>query len=215
MTEKCPICGSSVESYGIDKRQTSLLRTTYKTLGAILSPLPLVGAYVYGKIYDAINGRNNQFHRFVCMNCRCSWTATSNNLQTRIGGDKLCALIFVDTSYVFGSIEQGYYMTIKGYNTNMEYVNVYLSGKRTSYTNGVSSSTHMLFKKLNLERGYYIGETENGTPSGYGVFLHKNGDIWYGKWENGMKNGVGFGCDFEGKNSVQGYWKNNIQTFTL
>lgn len=215
MTDICPICGNHVEGYGTDKRESSLLRTSYKTFGAIVSPIPFIGSYVYGKLYNTINGDDDQYHRFVCMNCRCSWTTTPNNSQTKIGGDKLCSLFFVDGSYVFGSIEHGCYMTIKDYNTSHETANVYQSGKVTSYANGESVSTQKQFRKMRHDNGYYIGEIENETPNGYGVFFHKSGDIWYGKWRNGLKNGVGFGCDFEGKKSFQGYWENNKQTITL
>lgn len=215
MIDKCPICSNTVEGYGIDKRESSLFRTTYKTFGALISPIPFVGSYIYGKLYNAINGGADQYHRFVCMNCRCSWISTPNTPRTRIGGDKLCSLFFVDDFYVFGSVEQGYYMTIKNFDTSNETATIYQSNRVSNYSNGISNESSRSFKKIKYGNDFFIGECENGSPNGFGVIFHKNGNIWYGKWKNGMKNGVGFGCDFEGKNSIQGFWNNNIQTLNL
>lgn len=215
MIDKCPICNNSVEGYGINKRESSLLRSTYKTFGSLVSPVPFVGSYIFDKIYNIVNGDNDQYNRFVCLNCRCSWISTPNTPRTRIGGDKLCSLFFVDDSCVFGSVEQGYYMTIRDFDKSIEIATVYQSTNVTTYSNGISNCSTQSFKKIKFENGYYIGECEYGTPNGCGVMFHKNGNIWYGKWRNGMKHGVGFGCDFEGKNSIQGFWENNIQTLNL
>lgn len=215
MIDKCPICGNSIEGYGIDKRESSFLRSTYKFLGSIASPIPFVGSYIYGKLYNSISGNSDQYHRFVCMNCRCSWVSTSNSPETKIGGDKLCSLYFIENSYVIGSVEHDCYMTIRNFGAPNEVAYIYKSKKCTIYENGICRESSRSFTKKRIENGFFIGEIENGMPNGYGVIFHKNGNIWYGGWKNGMKNGVGFGCSYEGKNSIQGYWENNVQTLNL
>ena len=219
MKSYCPICHSEVEGYGIDKRQASFVRTVYKTYGTLITPIPFVGSYIYGKLYDTISNNENQYNRFLCWGCRCSWIANMTSPDVKVGGDNILTLFFMNDSILIGSIKNNTFMTIRKLGTSEERVSVYSPGSsglsQAIYENGQSSTGLKSFGKMKIDNFMYIGEVESSVPSGWGVAFHKNGDIWYGKWKNGRKNGVGYGCDFEGKKSVQGYWTNGELSYEL
>lgn len=81
--------------------------------------------------------------------------------------------------------------------------------KLNRYINGRSLSSDKQFKRIRLNEGMFIGETFNNSPNGWGILFQRDGYMWYGKWENGKRNGIGGLCDFDGSNYKVGIWKNN------
>lgn len=90
---------------------------------------------------------------------------------------------------------------------------VYMDGdnvKINKYTNGISSSSNQLFERINLNGELFVGETLNNLPNGWGVLFQRNGQMWYGRWADGKRNGIGGYCDFDGGDYKVGIWKDNI-----
>jgi len=55
------------------------------------------------------------------------------------------------------------------------------SGDYSSYRFGV----------IEYSTGKYIGETKDGKNDGYGIFVWDDGNMWFGMWEDGIRNGSG------------------------
>ena len=46
-------------------------------------------------------------------------------------------------------------------------------------------------------------------PNGWGILFQRDGQMWYGKWKNGKRNGIGGSWDFDGSECKVGIWKND------
>lgn len=58
----------------------------------------------------------------------------------------------------------------------------------------------------------YEGTFKNGLPEGIGMYIWKNGDLFYGSWKKGLKEGKGeLHVPINDKDStINGYWKNDV-----
>mgnify|MGYP000793190280 CR=1 FL=1 len=214
MYSECPFCHRRIEGSLINKREVSMLRSTYKICYSLLVPIPFVGSYIGGKLYDIISSSDGWYYRFVCPQCRCSWVSTNNDAEIKIGGNKHLLTFFYRESFVIGSIEDDCYIMQTEEGGLIKNSIIYRDNKSiviSKYTNGISDHGAKSFEKLYLGIGLYIGETYNSKPHDWGVLFSKDGYIWYGKWDEGEKNGIGFMCDFDGSDFKTGYWINNKQ----
>ena len=57
----------------------------------------------------------------------------------------------------------------------------------------------------------YIGETNNGTRHGYGIYLWTDGKAWYGPWKDGERAGYGIFLPYKGTSQV-GRWTDDTYT---
>lgn len=57
---------------------------------------------------------------------------------------------------------------------------------------------------------YYVGETYNGKPHGKGIYIWRSGDMWYGDWKFGDRNGYGINMLYQGPVEA-GTWENDIK----
>lgn len=57
---------------------------------------------------------------------------------------------------------------------------------------------------------YYVGETYLGKPHGKGFYIWRSGDMWYGDWRFGDRNGYGISMLYQGPVSA-GIWENDIE----
>lgn len=175
-------------------------------------PIPFVGSYIGGKVYDLFCSPEEWYHRFFCPNCKCSWIATENHPEQKTGGNKSLITIFIDDSFVIGLMEHNLYMVQTVVNNIVSNVVVFMDGdivKVNKYTNGISSSSAKLFERINLDGELFVGETSDNLPSGWGILFQRDGQMWYGKWKNGKRNGIGGSCDFDGSECKVGIWKND------
>ena len=213
MISDCPFCKKLVEGSPINKRKSSILRSTYKFYSSLALPIPFVGSYIGGKVYDLFYSPEEWYHRFICPTCRCSWIATENHPEQKTGGNKSLITIFIDNSFVIGLMEHYLYMIQTTENNIVSNTIIYKEGddiKVNRYINETSSSSDKQFKRIQLNEGMFVGETFNNLPNGWGVLFQRDGYMWYGKWEDGKKNGIGGLCDFDGSEFKVGIWKNNI-----
>jgi hypothetical protein len=67
------------------------------------------------------------------------------------------------------------------------------------------------FSIFNCEDDIYIGETKDGKRNGKGVYLWKDGNMWYGNWEEGIRDGYGIFVNNDGIIKT-GIWKDNKHT---
>lgn len=210
---ECPLCHTKVEGFHIDKRDSSFLKTVYKLYGSLIVPIPFVGSYLYGKFHDLLCGDTIKYSRFVCPDCRCSWITSPNNSMNKIGGDGHLITFFTDKSCLVGSLRDNLFFTITKTEENEKATVRYVkTGEICSetYINGKSSiGSLQSFAKIKYNFGLYIGEVISNQPCGWGLLIHRNGKLWYGKWYEGEKNGVGFECDYDGTHSQSGFWRNN------
>ena len=102
MISDCPFCKKLVEGSPINKRKSSILRSTYKFYSSLALPIPFVGSYIGGKVYDLFYSPEEWYHRFICPTCRCSWIATENHPEQKTGGNQSLITIFIDNSFVSG-----------------------------------------------------------------------------------------------------------------
>lgn len=214
MYSECPFCHTRIEGTPINKREASILRTAYKTYYSLLVPIPFIGAYIGGKIYDIISSADEWYYRFMCPQCCCSWVSTNNNCEIKIGGNKHLATFFYRGSFVIGSIENECYMIQTEENGRTKATVVSNAGTllMTKYENGYSQDSQISFGEKITSQGMYIGELNDNQPNGWGACFLKNGYIWYGKWLCGKRNGIGYECDFDGSDFKAGYWIQNIKT---
>jgi len=55
------------------------------------------------------------------------------------------------------------------------------------------------FESIEYSNGnYYVGETTNHIPDGYGIYIYNNGNMWYGYWEQGTANDSGLMMQYNG-----------------
>lgn len=212
MISDCPFCKKQVEGSPINKREASILKSTYKFYSSLALPIPFIGSYIGGKVYDLFCSPEEWYHRFFCPNCKCSWIATENHPRQKTGGNKSLITIFLDDSFVIGLMEHNLYMVQTVVNNIVSNVVVYMDGdivKVNKYTNGISSSSAKLFERINLDGELFVGETSDNLPSGWGILFQRDGQMWYGKWADGKRNGIGGYCDFDGSDYKVGVWKNN------
>lgn len=78
-----------------------------------------------------------------------------------------------------------------------------------NYINGCSLYSENTFGRNKSSCGLYIGELIANIPNGWGFCFQNNGFLWFGKWKNGKRNGVGYECDFDGSHYRVGYWRND------
>lgn len=52
MISDCPFCKKQTEGTPINKREASILRRTYKFYASLALPIPFIGSYIGGKLYD-------------------------------------------------------------------------------------------------------------------------------------------------------------------
>ena len=69
------------------------------------------------------------------------------------------------------------------------------------------------FEVIKYTDDRYLGETKGGKPNGKGIYLWKNGKMWYGEWENGAKAGYGIEIKLDG-NIMTGYWTGDSYSST-
>ena len=59
----------------------------------------------------------------------------------------------------------------------------------------------------------YLGETKDGKKHGQGIYLRKNGDMWYGPWENDIRTDSSSGIDILNDGTIRtGRWVGNDYT---
>ena len=212
MVSKCPFCNRIIEGSPINKRETSLLRSSCKIYCSLLLPIPFVGSYLGGKIYDLLSSPDEWFYRFVCPDCMISWIATPHNPEMKFGGNDNLVLFFYHDNFVIGNLRKNIYM-IQTDEGRVETSVVYEDENYHvhNYSDGKSLVNSKSFQKIKLSSGLYIGECLNNSPDGWGVQFMNNGYIWYGEWNNGIRNGVGMSCDFDGSHSTVEYWRQGTQ----
>jgi hypothetical protein len=212
MISDCPFCKKQVEGSPINKRESSILRSTYKFYSSLVLLIPFVGSYIGGKIYDLFCSPEEWYHRFVCPTCRCSWIATENHPIQKTGGNKSLVTIFIEDSFVIGLVEHGLYMVQTVIDNKISNTVVSKDGDNlqvSKYINGSSESTNKFFKRVKIDEGLFVGETFDNVPNGWGILFQQDGFMWYGKWKNGKRNGIGGSCDFDGSECKVGIWKND------
>ena len=212
MTSNCPFCNKQVEGSPINKRESSILRSTYKFYSSLALPIPFVGSYIGGKVYDLFYSPEEWYHRFVCPVCKCSWIATENHPNQKTGGNKSLVTIFIEDSFVIGLVEHGLYMIQTVIDNKKSNTVVSKKGDAlqvSKYINGISDTSCRYFKQIKLNEGLYVGETFDNAPNGWGILFKQDGFMWYGKWKDGRRNGIGGCCDFDGSECKVGIWKND------
>lgn len=211
MCSECPFCHKRIEGTPINKREASILQSAYKVYYSLLVPIPLVGSYIGGKIYDLISSPDEWYYRFLCPQCRCSWASTNNDSEIKIGGNKHLITFFYRGSFIIGSIENDSYLMQTEENGRITSTVVSKEGSILiqKYDNGHSQNTNKTFDKIVIHQGLYIGELNSNIPNGWGACFLTNGYVWYGKWLHGKRNGIGYECDFDGNSNKVGYWQND------
>lgn len=213
MTSSCPFCNTRVSGTPINKREASLLRSCYKIYYSAIISVPFVGSYIGGKISDWFSSPDEWYHRFVCPDCRCSWISTQNNPNLKTGGNQKLISFYYDNAFVIGNVDENLFMIQTVENGLVKNTVVFkdIDGlKQTKYLNGNSLTTSSKYGKMKLNSGLYIGELLDNHPSGWGALFSLDGHMWYGKWINGIRQGIGFECDFDGKDYRAGYWNENF-----
>ena len=61
------------------------------------------------------------------------------------------------------------------------------------------------FQTLSFEGAIYLGEIQNGTMDGTGIYIWSNGSAWFGQWKNGVRNGHGMEL-YTNCSIKRGYW---------
>lgn len=209
----CPICGSHNEGVIVTGKDSSILKSLYKMYYSLLVPIPFIGTYIGGKVFDVINSISSNVYKYVCPNCKCIWTNSIDAADLKfIGNKKLMSLFFHDT-FVIGIIEKDMYMIQVQENSNRK-VTVFFSENGSiashNYINGKSNSCNLCFGDRVISTGVYKGELLNNHPNGWGVLYAKNGFVYYGKWSNGYKDGVFVSCSPDSKTNNVEYWKNGV-----
>ena len=212
MYSECPFCHTRIEGTPINKREASILRTTYKLYASLLVPIPFIGSFIGGKIYDLFSSSNELFYRYICPHCHCCWTSSNNNQEIKIGGNKHLVLFFYRESFVIGSVESDCYIVKTKNSGNINY-SVVVIGDRLCvkrYDMEQPTSTGKYFRVFKHNDGLYVGEMESGVFNGWGVCFANNGFVWFGNWFQGKRNGIGYECDFDGSSYKAGFWRQNI-----
>lgn len=175
-------------------------------------PIPFVGSYIGGKLYDLLYSPEEWYHRFICPTCRCSWIATENHPNQKTSGNKSLVTIFIEDCFVIGLVEHGLYMVQTVIDNKISNTVVSKDGDNlqvSKYINGSSESTRKFIKRVKIGEGLFVGETFDNVPNGWGILFQQDGFMWYGKWKDGKRNGIGGCCDFDGSECKVGIWKND------
>lgn len=207
----CPFCKGMLEGSPINKHEASFLRASYKIYYSLLVPIPFVGSYIGGKIYDIISSPDEWYYRFFCPKCHCGWTSIHNDCEIKIGGNKHLVTFFYGNFFVVGAVENDCYIMQTEDCGEIRSTVVIKEGEMTvkNYINGCSLHTENSFGRNEFSCGLYIGELMENIPNGWGFCFRDDGFLWFGKWQNGKRNGVGYECDFDGSNYRVGYWQND------
>lgn len=65
-----------------------------------------------------------------------------------------------------------------------------------------TSSQELLkhFCQIELNDGnYFVGETKEGKPSGFGIIIFNNGDLWQSSFKDGVRKGIGLYLAYDGE----------------
>ncbi|ETV79393.1 hypothetical protein, variant [Aphanomyces astaci] len=54
----------------------------------------------------------------------------------------------------------------------------------------------------------FIGTTQSGRPWGQGICRYENGSVYTGAWVDGLREGLGIFCDYQGR-TFEGEWRNS------
>lgn len=214
MKSRCPICGELVTGELLTRKDCSLLKSSYKFCYSLLVPIPFVGAYIGGKLYDFFNSVSNNCYKHICPKCKCHWTDTSDAVDVKISGNnKLFAIFCSDNTFVVGSIENKFYTIQTQSGNDVKTIVVYKQGNdelHTRYANGVNNERQSSYGKICCGESFYIGEILNSKPNGWGYTYAKNGYLYYGKWTDGKKNGIALSVSFDGRMNNVEYWQNGV-----
>lgn len=113
--------------------------------------------------------------------------------------------------YSNGSVADGN-GTIYDKNGYMIYYGEFKNGKPTGSFISNPSGSSWKFECISYNNGdYYIGETHEGKPRGYGVYVWKNKDFWMGRWSEGKRSGKGMYVYYNG-NVLTGRWNGDTRT---
>lgn len=207
MISKCPVCGKYSNGRSISTKESSTLRSAFKVYYSLLVPIPIIGSKIGAKIYDLCSSSHNNFYRFICDDCICSWVSSNENNNLKIGGCEKLLFYYNEETFIFGSIrDKMFIIQTQDKDTLVAYVGENDQVKFRHYMNGLPDTGQTRFGKIKLNTGLYIGEFQDQRPEGWGIMLQNNGYLLYGEWENGLKNGILFSCDYDGKDLNVSYW---------
>ena len=114
-------------------------------------------------------------------------------------------------NYSNGSVADGD-GTIYDKNGNMIYYGKFQNGKPTGSFISNPTGGKWKFECISYNNGdYYIGETHEGKPRGFGVYVWKNKDFWMGRWNEGKRSGKGMYVYYNG-NVQTGRWDGDTRT---
>ena len=206
--------GSQTNSY-----ETALTRGDWRTLlnkccenGKIIS-----GGYFKGTIDPYTNGREGMG--------MMGWPTINTYYFGEFANDKWegigiyinePASMYIDGScYFIGDWLDGYQTGVGAcYDKygNIIYVGDFENGEPTE-TYPMSSADLEEYKDYKFEcikytTGYYVGMTYKGEPHDFGFFMWDSGDLWYGDWENGIREGDGVYIPYNGT-VIEGVWHGN------
>jgi len=114
-----------------------------------------------------------------------------------LAGDSRNCQIYV------GNISSGYFSgkgTCYDENGNLTYDGNFSNNKTTDTYPSTGDYSNYKFKTISYKSGNtYIGETNNGKRSGYGIFVWASGDAWFGNWERDGRKGKGIHLSYNAK----------------
>ena len=93
----------------------------------------------------------------------------------------------------------------------MLYIGEFKDGRPAHAYPSTGDNAAYRFEILNYDGGKYIGETFNGRRDGYGVYIWKTGDFWFGGWKDGARSGAGLYI-YNNGNLLTGTWKGDTHT---
>lgn len=214
MESRCPICGELVKGELLTKKDSSLLKSGYKFCYSLLVPIPFVGAYIGGKLYDFLSSISNSYYKHICHQCKCHWTDSPENVDIKIAGNnKLFAIFCLDNTFVVGSIENNFYTIQTQSGMDIKTTVVYKQDNyeiHNKYVNGINNDKQSSYGKIYNDGNIYIGEIKNSRPNGWGYTYAKNGYLYYGKWANGKKNGIMLSVSLDGRTNNVEYWQDGV-----
>lgn len=211
MESKCPICNASVVGDLLTTTDASLLRAGYKFYYSLIVPIPFVGSFIGSKLYDFISSLTNNYYKHLCLNCKCHWIGTSDFSDVKISGNNKLIAIFCNDTFVVGLVDKDLYTIQTQINSEVRTTIFIREGQnliKHIYSNGKCKENEIQYQKVRIGNEYYIGETKNSRPNGWGFTFAKNGYLYYGKWADGKKNGVMFSVSLDGRTNDVKYWQN-------
>ena len=212
MHSECPFCHKRIEGTPINKREVSVLHSVCKVYSSLFIPIPFVGGYVGGKIYEWCSSSDGWYYRCFCSYCHCSWITSNNNRHFKMGGNEHLVTLFYEYTFVIGAIRDDFYILQTFEQGRLKNTVVNKEGdtiKITKYIDGKSEDGTKTFETIKMSVGLYVGEMYLDKPFGWGILFQKDGYMWYGLWREGKKNGLGFLLDFDGTGLKTGYWLND------